>query len=77
MDGKWKWPLVLLLFICSLPKMLWYKLFPPKPSPMEERLHAQQKQALEQRRLDNMPWTEQEEEEFDLIERRMRNENNR
>lgn len=76
MDGKWKWPLVLLLFVCALPGMVWRKLFPPKLSPMAEYLKEQQARAMRDR-LDNLPWTEQEEEEFELIERRMRNENNR
>ncbi|AEC22262.1 hypothetical protein PT7_P026 (plasmid) [Pusillimonas sp. T7-7] len=70
MDGKWKWPLVLLLFVCSLPKMLWYKLFPPKLSDMEKRLYAQQRRALEQRRLDDMPVTDEEEEAWRELEKR-------
>lgn len=71
MDGKWKWPLVLLLLVCALPKMLWFKLFPPKPSPMEEYLQAEQKRALEQRQWENLPVTNEEEEAWLELEKRV------
>lgn len=71
MDGKWKWPLVLLLFITALPKIVWYKFFPPKPSPMEEHLYAQQKRALEQRRWDDIPVTAEEDEVWRELEKRL------
>lgn len=71
MDGKWKWPIVLLLFVCALPKMLWLKLFPPQPSPMAEYLQQQQKRALEQRRWNDLTYpTPEEEEAWQRMERR-------
>ncbi|MGB6103639.1 MAG: hypothetical protein WBF88_07295 [Pusillimonas sp.] len=69
MDGKWKWPPVLLLFVCALPKMLWLKLFPLKPSPVAKYLKEQQARAVRDR-LDNLPVTAEEEEAWRELEKR-------
>lgn len=49
MDGNWNKWWVVPLFLLVLPKILWYKLFPEKPSATVEHMQVQQKQALEQR----------------------------
>ncbi|MGB6103544.1 MAG: hypothetical protein WBF88_06810 [Pusillimonas sp.] len=72
MDGKWKWPLVALLYLLTLPGMLWRKLFPPKPSPMAEYLQAQQKRALQERQWNGLPVTPEEEEAWRELEEKQK-----
>lgn len=50
MDGKWdKW-WVFPLYLLTLPKIVWHKLFAPQKSPMAKHLERQQEQALEERK---------------------------
>lgn len=49
MDGKWNKWWVLPLYLLMLPRILWLKALPPKPSPAAQYMKQQQQKALAER----------------------------